>query len=77
MVLRQALMLAGAGAAIGLLAAGLGTRSMQGLLHGVAALDVATFGGAALALLALTMTAAWQPARRAERVDPVETLKAE
>ena len=77
MVVRQALVVAGAGASVGLLAAALGTRALQGLLHGVAPLDATTFTAAATALLSLALLAAWHPARTAECVDPVETLKAE
>ncbi|HSL82300.1 MAG TPA: hypothetical protein VLF66_05955, partial [Thermoanaerobaculia bacterium] len=59
----------GLAAAVGL------TRLMSALLYGVAPLDPATFvaGGVGAALLALA--ASWFPARRAARVDPVETLQ--
>jgi ABC-type antimicrobial peptide transport system permease subunit len=77
MVVRQALLLAGTGAAAGLLVAALGTQLVQGLLQGVAPLDPATFVAATVALLALSTLAAWQPASRAEKVDPVEALRAE
>ncbi len=77
MVVRQALVLAGAGATAGLLIAALGTRLIQGLLQGVQPLDVTTFAAAAVALLVLATMAAWHPASRAEKVDPVETLRAE
>jgi predicted permease len=77
MVVRQALMLAAAGAAVGLVCAGLGTRAIQGLLHGVQPVDTTTFATATILLLTLSIVAAWQPARRAERVNPVETLRAE
>lgn len=77
LVVRQALVLAGTGATIGLVGAALGTRAMQGLLHGVQPIDAATFAAAGVALMVLAAIAAWQPARRAERVDPVETLRAE
>jgi predicted permease len=75
LVLRQGLALAGVGVVVGL-AAALGlTRLMSALLYGVAPLDPATFaaGGVGAALLALA--ASWFPARRAARVDPVETLQ--
>ncbi len=77
MVVRQALVLAGAGAIAGLLIAALGTRLIQGMLQGVKPLDVTTFAAAAVALLALATMAAWHPASRAEKVDPVEALRAE
>ncbi len=77
LVVRQALVLAGAGATAGLLTAALGTRLIQGLLQGVQPLDAATFALAAVLLLIFATVAAWQPASRAEKVDPVETLRAE
>jgi predicted permease len=77
MVVRQALAIAGLGAAIGLLAAAVGTRAIQGLLHGVRPFDVPTFAAAALVLLTLAMLAAWHPARKAEHVDPLEALRSE
>ena len=77
MVVRQALILAAGGVTVGLASAAIATRLIQGLLEGVQPLDPATFLSATLALLALATLAAWHPARRAERVDPVETLRAE
>ena len=77
MVVRQALLLAGTGVAMGLLFAASGTRVLQGLLQGVQPLDTPTFAVSSIALISLAAFAAWLPARRAERVDPVETLRAE
>lgn len=77
MVVRQALLLASAGAIAGLLVAALGTRLIQGLLQGVAPLDPVAFAAATIAVLGLAALAAWQPASRAEKVDPVEALRAE
>jgi putative ABC transport system permease protein len=77
MVLRQALALATAGAVVGLTAAALGTRALQGMLHGVQPVDTPTFAIASAVLLSLALLAAWQPARQAERSNPVETLRAE
>jgi predicted permease len=77
MVVRQALVLTGVGATVGLISAALGTRALQGLLHGVHPIDPPTFAAAALGLLAFATLAAWQPAHQAENVNPVETLRAE
>jgi ABC-type antimicrobial peptide transport system permease subunit len=77
MVVRQAVLLGGVGAVVGVILAALGTRTLQGLLHGVEPLDRPTFALSAASLLALATLAAWQPARQAEQVDPVETLRAE
>jgi putative ABC transport system permease protein len=77
MVVRQALALAAAGATVGLAVAAIGTRTLQGLLHGVQPIDTPTFAAAAAFLFSLAAVAAWQPAAKAERVDPAETLRAE
>jgi putative ABC transport system permease protein len=77
MVVRQALALAIAGAAVGLLIAAVGTRTLEALLHGIRPLDGWTFAAAAVAVLLLAGFAAWIPAVSAGRVDPLEALKAE
>jgi len=77
MVFRQALLIAGVGTGAGLAAAVGGTRILNGLLHGVDALDRTIFLTACTVLVAIAGLAAWQPARLAAHVDPVETLKAE
>jgi ABC-type lipoprotein release transport system permease subunit len=54
-----------------------GARILQSLLFGVSAFDLATFTGVPLLLLTIALLAAYMPARRASRVDPVRALKAE
>jgi predicted permease len=76
-VVRQSLGLAAAGIVAGLALAAGGVQFIQGLVHGVASLDPATFAGAALGLALVAAGAAWWPAQTAARVDPVETLKAD
>lgn len=61
-----------AGAGLGLIAGGL----MGSLLYGVSMGDPLTYGGLALAFLAVALAAAWLPARRALAVSPASTLKA-
>lgn len=77
LVLRSGLKLAGAGTALGLIAAVLLTRLLRGLLFGVAPGDPLTFVAVPLLLVAVAMLACWLPARRAARVDPTEALRHE
>lgn len=77
LVLRQGALLALAGVAIGLVAALGLTRLMQGMLYDVGATDPLTFGGTALILIGVALTASYFPARRATRIDPLEALRDE
>jgi putative ABC transport system permease protein len=74
MVLREALAIAAAGIAAGLIAAAALTRSLASLLYGVAPLDVVTFAGSAALLAAVALAACAIPAWRAARVDPAIAL---
>lgn len=77
LIVRNGLGLAGAGLAIGAVAALGLTRFMESLLYGVTATDGWTFAGVA-ALLGLTSLAAcYIPARRAAGLDPTTTLHQE
>ena len=75
LVVGQGLGLAGAGVALGLVAASLLTRFMESLLVGVTPTDPLTFGGISGVFLAVAALASWLPARRASRVDPVVALR--
>ncbi len=74
---RHGLVLAGCGAAIGLVAALGVSRLLAALLYGVAPTDPAAYGVALGVILAAAALASWLPARRAAAIDPVETLRAE
>jgi predicted permease len=74
-VLARAAALASAGAAIGLVLAALAGRAVAGLLYGVSPIDPATFAGVTLVLGVVTIVAAWIPARRAARIDPIIALR--
>jgi predicted permease len=77
MVVRQGLILAGIGVALGLgLAFGV-TRLMAGLLFGISPLDPTTFACVALGLTTVAGVASYLPARRAAGVDPMNALRAE
>ena len=77
MVMRKALLLALGGVGIGLAAAAGATRLMQSLLVDVSSMDVVTFVVTPVVLGAVAGVAAFLPARRASRVDPVEALRYE
>jgi putative ABC transport system permease protein len=77
LILRQVLRLAAVGLAVGvglLLAVG---RALSGLLFGVAPSDPATLVAVAALLGAVALFAAWFPAARASRVDPITALRYE
>jgi predicted permease len=77
MVLRRSLALTLAGIAVGMAAGFSLVRYLQSLLFGVDARDAVAFGGAGVLLLAVALAAGYLPARRAARIDPVETLRCE
>jgi putative ABC transport system permease protein len=77
LMLRGGLRLVVLGGAIGLAAALLIAKGLSRLLFGVSALDPVTFAVGMLVLLAAGALAAYVPARRASRADPVRTLRAE
>jgi predicted permease len=77
MVLRQTLMLMGAGVVTGLGMALWSNRLLHGFLYGVSATDPWTMGLAPLGLVICGLLAAVVPARRAAGVNPVEALRAE
>jgi putative ABC transport system permease protein len=53
------------------------TRLMKSLLFEVSPGDPLTFGAAALAVIAAAVVGSYLPARRATRIDPARTLRAE
>ncbi len=75
--LRDNAVLAAIGCAIGLTAAFIGLRVLDGMLFGLAPTDVTTLGSAALILLLVSLAAAFLPARRAASVDPLVALRYE
>jgi putative ABC transport system permease protein len=75
LVLRQGLVLTGAGIAIGVIAAINVMRLMSSLLFEARPGDPLVFSSAALILAAVAMLACYVPARRAARVDPIIALR--
>lgn len=74
-VLADGMRLAAGGILFGALAAWPLGRGLTAMLHGVDPTDPATFVAVVLLALAASGAAAWLPARRAVRIDPVEALR--
>jgi len=75
LVVRQSLVIAAIGIAIGLALALATTRVLGSLLFGVSPTDPLVLAAATLLLLLLAILASYAPARRASRVDPAEVLR--
>jgi predicted permease len=76
-IVGRGLALTGAGLAVGVLAALAGTGIMRDLLFGVQPNDPETFVVVGALLITVSLMASWIPARRATRIDPMTTLRAE
>ena len=77
LVLRQGMLLAVIGAAVGIVVALPVARMAAGLLYGVSATDPLTYAGITLLLMAVALLACYLPARRATRIDPLIALRVE
>jgi predicted permease len=77
MVLKQVARMAVIGVVLGVVTAWLLGRATRGLLFGVEAGDPLALATAAVLLTAVTLGAAYIPARRASRVDPMSVLRYE
>jgi putative ABC transport system permease protein len=77
MVVRQGMLLAGIGVAIGVGAALGLTRLMAGMIYGVKTWDPAAFVTVVVVLSGVSLLATYVPARRASRVDPMVSLRYE
>ena len=77
MVVRGAVALAGTGVVLGVVAAQWTSQFLTSLLFGIAPTDAATLVGVSVLLLLVGASAAWLPARRAARVDPLVALRTE
>jgi predicted permease len=76
-VLRQGMVLAVLGFALGLSGALALTRLLKTLLFEVSPTDTATYAAVSLVLLSSALVACWMPARRAARIDPQLALRCE
>jgi len=77
MVLRDSLLIAAGGIAIGLGAAVMLRRLASTLLYEISPTDTVSLAGSALLMTTVALLAALAPALRASRVDPANALKAE
>jgi predicted permease len=77
LLLRQGMRVVAVGLAISLAAAFVLSRVLSTSLFGINATDVASYGSAALVLVATAAIAVLIPARRASRVNPMEALRTE
>jgi predicted permease len=77
MVVRESMLLALTGGAVGLIGALALAPMMKSLLYGVRATDPATLTIAAVVLAAVALVASYIPARRTTKVDPIVALRYE
>jgi predicted permease len=77
MVLRDAGILVGIGLVVGAAASLLGAKIIGGLLYDVKPQDPTVLITASSVLLVTGLFAAWWPARRAARIEPMEALRSE
>ena len=75
-LIRPRLLIA-AGLALGLAGSLWAARFVEALLFQLEPRDPLTFAGGAIVLVAVGAIAAWLPARRAGRIDPVAALRAD
>jgi ABC-type antimicrobial peptide transport system permease subunit len=77
LVLREGLVTASVGIALGALGGWLATSSLAALLYGVTSTDALSWSLVLTTLIAATAAGAWQPAARATRIDPGTLLREE
>ena len=81
MVIRQTLVLAAAGVALGVplawIAGRLSAVQLSGLLFDISPTDAATLALAASVVMLVALAAGWLPALRAARIEPARALRAE
>lgn len=75
MVVRESLQLLAIGVAVGLPVTLLLARVVRSALFGLSAADPVSFAGAVAVVGGMTVVAAWWPARRAAKVDPIVALR--
>jgi predicted permease len=76
-ILRQAMLLATIGVAIAMPVTLALSKTMRSVVYGIKPHDPFTMIGAAVLMIAVAALAAWIPARRAAKIDPMEALRYE
>jgi ABC-type antimicrobial peptide transport system permease subunit len=77
LIMRQGMTLVLVGAVLGMIGALGAAQLLRGILYGESALDPMTFTLVPLLLVGVAAVATFAPARRAARVDPAITLRAD
>jgi predicted permease len=77
LVVRDGVMIVGIGLVVGIVASAAASRVLRGLLYDIAPTDVMTYVATCLVLTAIAVAAAWIPAQRAARVDPLIAMRPE
>jgi putative ABC transport system permease protein len=77
LVLKEAMLLAAIGMAVGLVGAYFVGRAMKSTLYGVGTMDISAVAAVALVLMGASFLASWLPARRAASVEPMRALRTE
>jgi predicted permease len=77
LILRESLLLLTVGLAIGIPVSLTSTRILKSLLYELSPLDPMAISTAIVAVAVMTIAAAWLPARRATKINPIQALRAE
>jgi len=77
MVLKESLLLLGIGVALGVPATLAATRAIRFMIFGLNPFDPITLAGAIIVIASVMLLAAYFPARRAAKVDPMVALRYE
>jgi ABC-type antimicrobial peptide transport system permease subunit len=77
MIMRECILLLVLGLSIGIPVAVSSTRVLKSLLYELSPLDPMAISAAVATVLVMTIAAAWLPAWRATKINPINALRAE